>query len=194
MALELLVDAYAPKGRSTSKACRSCTSGLPKGREDNNHRAKEGAFQLQAGGSRADRDRSPLSRRPAVTREAVPVSMDPVRKPQVTRPQHVAASVQRPPTCVDRRVTTAAARWEDRIHAAKGTGLRNLPLLGFAPNQISDGTLTQCAFEPTTGCRCSPWTSEPAPGELQWLQHSPPVDRLIGDSRRVQSLVAATSP
>lgn len=53
--------------------------------------------------------------------------MDPVRKPQVTRPQHVAASVQRPPTCVDRRVTTAAARWEDRIHAAKGTGLRNLP-------------------------------------------------------------------
>ena len=55
------------------------------------------------------------------------------------------------------------ARCEDRIRNAKDTGLRNLPLHGFAQNQIWC-ELVAMASELLAWMRCSPSTAPPAPG------------------------------
>ena len=55
------------------------------------------------------------------------------------------------------------ARCEDRIRCAKDTGLRNLPLHGFAQNQIWC-ELVAMACELTAWMRCSPSTAPPGPG------------------------------
>ena len=66
------------------------------------------------------------------------------------------------------------ARCEDRIRCAKDTGLRNLPLHGYAQNQIWT-EIVALACELLAWMRCSPWTARPADGNPE--ASAPPVQR-----------------
>src|SRR5690349_8623469 len=85
------------------------------------------------------------------------------------------------------------ARCEDRIRCAKDTGLRNLPLHGFAQNQIWC-ELVALACEPTAWMQMLAFTGHPArrwePKRLR-LRLFSAAGRLVKGGRRLRLRLAA---